>query len=45
MKRMTNKQRGVNKMKNVSFHFLYFIYMASMINDKMIWTSNYHYND
>jgi hypothetical protein len=40
---MTSKWWNVNKMKSVSFHCLYFVYMASMINDKIIWTFNYHY--
>jgi hypothetical protein len=32
-------------MGHVSFHHFYFNYMASMINDKMMWMSNCHYND
>jgi hypothetical protein len=32
-------------MRDVSFHHFYFIYIASMIDDKMRWMSNCHYND
>jgi hypothetical protein len=32
-------------MENVSFHHIYFIYITSMIDDKVTWTSNCHYND
>jgi len=32
-------------MVGVNFHHIYFIYMASMINDKMTWMSDRHYND
>jgi len=32
---------GGNKMEDVSFHHFYFIYMASMIDDKVTWKSNW----
>jgi hypothetical protein len=32
-------------MGDVSFHHFYFIYMASMINDKVMWMFDCHYND
>jgi hypothetical protein len=32
-------------MGDVRFHHFYFIYMASMTNDKMTWMSDCHYND
>jgi hypothetical protein len=35
---------GGNKMKDVNFHHFYFIYMASMIDDKVVFMSDYHYN-
>jgi len=34
----------VTRWGNVSCHHFYFVYMASMINDKMTYMSNYHYN-
>jgi len=32
-------------MGDVSFHHFYFIYMAFMIDDKVMWMSDCHYND
>jgi hypothetical protein len=32
-------------MEGLNFHHFYFIYMAFMINDKVMWKSNCHYND
>jgi len=31
-------------MGDFNFHHIYFIYMASMIDDKMTWMFNCHYN-
>jgi hypothetical protein len=41
---VSNRRWSGNKMQGVSFHHFYFIYMASMIYDKMMWMSNSHYN-
>jgi hypothetical protein len=41
---VTNRRWGGNKMEGVSFHHFYFIYMAFMIDDKVTWTFNCHYN-
>jgi len=43
MGHVTSRWWGGNKMGDVSYHF-YFIYIASMIGDKVEWMSNY-YND
>ncbi len=44
MSHVTSKWWGGNKMKSVSFHHFCFIYISSMIDDKVMWTSNCHYN-
>jgi hypothetical protein len=44
MKHVTDKGWRDNKMEGVNFHHFYFIYMASMIDDKVKWMSNCHYN-
>jgi hypothetical protein len=39
---VTSRWWGGNKMRDVNFHHFYFICMTSMIDDKVMWTSNYH---
>jgi hypothetical protein len=41
----TSRRWNDNKMGDVKFRHFYFIYMASMTEDKMMWTTNCHYND
>jgi hypothetical protein len=42
---VTSRWWSNNKMGDVNFHDFYFIYMASMIDDKVTWMSNCHCND
>jgi hypothetical protein len=45
MGHVTNRWWSDNEMEGVSFCHFYFIYMASMTNDKVTQLSNCHYND
>jgi len=44
MGHVTNKWWGDDKMEGVNFRHFYFIYMTSMTNDKVTWSSNCYYN-
>jgi hypothetical protein len=45
MGHVNNRWWGDNNMEGVNFRHFYFIYMASMTNDKVTWLFNCHYND